>query len=321
MTKLSGSVRKPSRLGRGLNSLISGPVQVMPTEDSPTGAVAAEAIAVGEDQGGSYGFTYLPIDAIEPNPRQPRQIFDAKTLRRLSDSLKTSGVMQPVIVRPRRDGEAYELVAGERRWRAARLAELGQIPAVIRDLSDSQVAEWSLIENLHREDLSPIERAHAFRNLIDQFQLSHEEIGERIGVDRSTITNTLRLLNLDTHVQDLIQKGMLSASQAKVLGGVDDPEQQRVIARRAISQDWSVRRVEQAVKQFGSHLETSDPGTAAPKPVATHLVDLQRQIGQQLGTKVRIRPGRKKGAGMLAIEFYSLDQFDALLERFGIQTD
>jgi ParB family chromosome partitioning protein len=208
-------------------------------------------------------------------------------------------------------------VAGERRWRAAKLAQLPRIPAVVRDLTDQQLAEWAVIENLQREDLNPIDRAEAFASLAQQFHLSHQDIAGRLGVDRSTIANTLRLLDLHPDIRDLVRQARLSAGHGRALLGLPNPESQLVLARRAVAGGWSVRMIEAAVRR----LATADAASAPTPTRATrsaHLQELEQQIAQQLSTKVRVKPARRKGAGTLLIEFYNLDQFDTLLQRLGV---
>ena len=312
--------RRQSRLGRGLSSLMSGPVQVVPGID----VTEAEATSGGQKipeyaTADGDSMQQVPVHNVKPNPRQARKTFEPTALQSLADSIKSAGVMQPVTVRRASDGKTYELVAGERRWRAAKIAGFDRIPVIVRDLSDGEVAEWSLIENLQREDLNPIERAAAFQSLIDRFGLSHEQIGERVGVERSTISNALRLLTMDDQVQDMLRQGLLSASQAKVLAGMADLLQQRHVAKQAVTNDWPVRRIEQAVRQTGGGAPSAS--SAPVKPRASHLADLERQISEQLSTKASLRSGRKKGTGTLSIEFYSLDQFESLLERLGVQTE
>lgn len=271
--------------------------------------------------GTQAGISYLPVASLRANRHQPRQQFDEPALKRLADSIKSEGIMQPIVARP--DGPdtgRYEVVAGERRWRAAKLAGLSTVPVIIRDLNDRQLAEWALIENLQREDLNPIERAEAFSRLIDQFGLSHEETGARIGMDRSSITNHLRLLGLCGPVKELIREGLLSMGQARALVTLSDEAQQQMLAERAVRQGMSVREVEAAVRKLSeSSSASSKPAGAAAR--APYLADLEKQIAEQLGTKVALKPGRKKGTGTLSIEFYSLDQFDALVNQLGVKTD
>lgn len=304
---------------------VSAAVKRTPVASPPPATQQAEPVD---------GVRLLALDVIVPNPHQPRQKFDQAALERLAESIRSAGVMQPVIVRQsagvHKDSKAqYELVAGERRWRAAKLAGLDCIPALVRSLSDKDVAEWALIENLQREDLNPIERAEAFRNLAEHFKLSHDQIASRVGVERSTVSNSLRLLVLHHDVQRLIRDNLLSLGQAKALAGVLDPQQQLLLAKRAIRDAWSVRRVESAVRELlqSGPNPAGGNGAGADQPIkptaraGSHLADLEQQISRQLGTKVHLRPGRKKGSGSMTIEFYSLDQFDALLARLGVTAE
>ena len=262
----------------------------------------------------------IRVDDVRPNPHQPRQNFDGDGLDRLARSIREVGVMQPVIVSTiTQDGApAYLLVAGERRWRAARLAGLNTIPAIARPMDDRDVARWALIENIQREDLNPIERANGFADLISSFQLSHEEVAAQVGVERSTVSNALRLLQLHPDVQQLVIRGAISGGIAKALAGVVDPDRQVHLARKAVQQAWTVRQLESAVRQSPSTPE--QPGGPGPRRSA-QVADLEQTIAQQLHTKVRIRPGRRKGTGTLSIEFYSLDQFDELMARMGVRME
>lgn len=271
---------------------------------------------------------WLKPSVIRPNPHQPRREFDPEALGRLSRSIKDAGLMQPVIVRPVSDekgkaaGHTHELVAGERRWRAVKLAELETIPAIVHDLDEHQTAEWALVENLQREDLNPMERAQAFAHLVEKFQLSHEQIAQRVGVERPTISNALRLLELDPQVQDWVRQARLTAGHARALAGVNDHPQQRLLAQKTIAQEWSVRHLEQEIRKLAQDTTTAQQGVPLKAQArAAHLADLEQQLGRHLETKVRIRPGRKKGSGTLSIDFYSVDQFDTLLKRLNIDTE
>jgi len=229
-------------------------------------------------------------------------------------------VMQPIVVRQSEEG-GYELVAGERRWRAAGIAGLASVPALVRDLTDRQMAEWALIENLQREDLNPIERATAFRNLSDNHGLTQAQLAERLGLDRSTVTNLLRLLKLAPEVQTFVSQGTLSMSQARSIASIDDREQQIQLAENAIRKAWSVRETEEAVRRTNAAAADGPPlPQKAPAPRAAYLADLERQIAEQLSTKVKLKAGRKKGSGTLAIDFYSIDEFDQLMGRLGVST-
>lgn len=331
--------QKPSRLGRGLSSLMARPVQVTPGSPStppaaeqPAAAAAAAPAATAtlappEPAATSAlpdGLTSIPVTQVRPNPNQPRQHFDPAALQRLADSIKADGLMQPIIVRPASPGGSarFEIVAGERRWRSAQLAGLTHVPAIVRQLDDRQIAEWALIENLQREDLNALERAEAFQRLVDQFRLGHEQIAQRLGIDRSSVSNSLRLLNLDDYVKQLVRTGKLSGGQARALVALTDPAQQRLFAKKAADHDWSVRQVEQAVRHATGATAQAAQGPALPasNPRSAHFTDLQEQIGRQLQTKVHIKAGRRKGSGALTIEFHSVDQFEALMTRLGVET-
>jgi ParB family chromosome partitioning protein len=318
------------RLGRGLSALLSQTVQVQPPvepriEASEEQNVESEAQATdntAQIKPTGDAVVYLPIQQIVPNPDQPRKHFDVEALAGLAQSIKNDGIMQPVIVRPGIDG-TFQIVAGERRWRASQLAELEKVPAIVRELTDQQTAEWSLVENLQREDLNPIERAKAFDNLIKHFQLSHAQVAERVGIQRSTITNYLRLLDLPVDVQQMVLDGKLSNGQAKTIAGLSDPNQQLDLAKKAVAQNLSVRALEKLVAQMNEKTEKGDTEVYDPNQITAlgkraHILDLQQQISQQLGTKVLIKPGRKKGSGSIALDFYSLDQFDTFLQKLGV---
>lgn len=313
-----GKAKRP-RLGRGLSSLMApppAPVSVEPEATTPSQPVPD---VPDQPRRGGDALQYLAVDRLSPNPHQPRERFDSDALAALAESIRRDGVMQPVVVRPApgTPDNRYQLVAGERRWRAARQAGLERIPAIVRELSDQQVAEWALIENLQREDLDPIERAQAFQGLIDAFQLSHDQVAERVGVERPTVSNSLRLLDLQSYIQDMIRSRLLTAGHARALLGVDDERVRQALADKAVAAGWSVRALETTVRKLNAD---ASPTALKKKPSrAAHLGDLEKQIGQQLKTKVRLTSGRKKGTGTIAIEFYSLDQFDELLAKLGVE--
>ena len=286
-----------------------------PDAASPIDEDGPELPATAEE-----GLQYIPVDRILANPYQPRQEFDEAALQSLADSIRSEGVMQPIVVRTE-DG-LYELVAGERRWRAAKMAGLKRIPALIRQITDHQLAEWALIENLQREDLNPIERAEAFARLVDMFGLSHDQVASRVSLNRSTVTNLLRLLSLAPGVQQLLRDDLLSMGQARALAALTDPAQQESLAKKAVREGLSVRAVEQTARRMlaaGGAAGGDAVDVKSSKP--SNFQDLERQIGQQIGTRVSIQAGRRKGAGKLTIEFYSLDQFDDLIGRLGVTTE
>lgn len=299
------------RLGRGLGSLLSAPVEVATV--APASPTAPAAPADGIDS--------IGIDRIRPNPFQPRQDFDETAIAGLADSIRTAGVMQPIVVRPA-GSDGYELVAGERRWRAARLAGLATIPAIVRALDDRQAAEWALIENVQREDLNPIERAEAFKRLTDEYGMTHQAIAEAVGLERPSVSNLLRLLELDTFCRDAVRQGTLGLGHARSLLAITSETVRRRLAERAIADGWSVRELERRVRtEADASTAAAPPAEARSDPRAAHTADLERRLGEHLGTKVHLQLGRRKGRGRLVIEFYDLDQFDGLLARMGFRGD
>jgi ParB family chromosome partitioning protein len=225
--------------------------------------------------------------------------------------------MQPIVVRPESAG-GFELIVGERRWRAAQLIGLANLPAVVRDVDGGTAAEWALIENIQREDLNPLERADAFRNLIDEHGLTHRQVAERVGLDRSTVSNLLRLHELDDLSKDAIRNGLLTDGHGRALLSITNLEARQELAKVAIRQDWSVRHLQARAASLGA------PDKSRPKKSATaaapHRADLERKLGDHLGTKVQVRPGKQKGSGRLVIEFYSFDQFEGLMQKLGFKT-
>jgi len=317
---------KKPRLGRGLSSLLSKPVAIempadqgeksAPEEATPPPEQGADGHADRTKPDPENTLSWIKLHEIVANPYQPRRTFEQKSLEELATSIRQEGVIQPVVVRAD-DRGGYQLIAGERRWRAAKLAELEAIPALVRTLDDQAAAEWAIVENLQREDLDPIERADAFARLADQFKLTHQQIAERIGSDRTTITNLIRLLDLPEDIRELIRIGQLSGGHGRTLLGLSDSDSQLALARNTVKGDWSVRRLEQAVRDASEEKTGKRRQTAAR---SAHLRDLEKQASSQLSTKVRIKPGRKKGSGTLSIDFFDLDHFDQLMSKLGVQT-
>jgi len=296
--------KRPSRLGRGLSSLMSSPAAVA-VAPAATASVPAPALALasvpavpagGQAVGGGVsavaeladvdprqgGYASVAVTSISPNPQQPRRRFEESSLKRLAASIQSEGMLQPVVVRPT-GGGGYELVAGERRWRAAGLAEIETIPVFIKAMDDRQLAEWALIENLQREDLNPMERADAFGRLGEAFGLSHEQIAERVGLERSTVTNLLRLLKLVPEVREMVACGTLSMGQARALAGVESPVDQLSLAEQALKDGQSVRQVEAAVRT-ANQSKVKATGATPKATRAAYLDDLEQQISQQPGT-------------------------------------
>ena len=300
---------RKKRLGKGLSSMIAKPVAVAVSDglDQPVQAGTQPGRPAGS------GLASIPVSEIQPNPRQPRQDFDPAALKSLSESIKVSGLMQPVVVREVVGG--YELVVGERRWRAAQAAGLNSIPAVIRDLDERTSAQWALVENLQREDLNAIERAEAFSGLQDEFGLTHQEIADQVGLTRSAVTNMVRLNDLDEGSRELVRTGALSAGHGRALLAIANIEQRLKLARETMRGNWSVRELESRVQDTpGKTSKVREGGKVVDASRRQHE-ELARQLGEHLGTRVRIRTGRKKGTGHLVIEFYDLDQFDGLMNR------
>lgn len=356
---MAASERKQkSRLGRGLSSLMASPVAVevpekggagSPQDDDagppssvdgrgdggqsravagmPSASNAADHLpdhGSARDVSHETPLLHLAVANLEPNPFQPRRRFAEGPLAELAASIRQQGLMQPVVVRADDVPGQYQIIAGERRWRAAQQAGLEQIPALLVDLDDQQAAQWALVENLQREDLGPIERARAFARLIKQFGLTQAQVAERVGIDRSSVANFIRLLDLPEPVLDHVEHSRLTMGQARALAGLAEAELQIALAQQVVTEGWTVRRIEQKVKSIreGGQADASSGSSATGKTSTTrsHLADLEAQISEQLGTKVRISAGRKKGTGTLAIDFYSLDQFDDLLAKLDVQT-
>jgi len=275
------------------------------------------------------GLRQLSVDAIEPGPFQPRRRFDDAELDGLAASLKRSGVMQPVVVRPRSD--RFELVAGERRWRAAQRAGMRTIPALVRDIDDSTAAEWALVENVQRTDLNAIEKARALKGLIDRFGATQAEAADRVGLERSSVANLVRLLDLEPTLQEMIEEGLLSLGHGKALLGAAEGDRLR-LAERCVREAWSVRRLEREASgspgsagSAGGGVGNGDGRGAAPPATATEVPeevrDLERRLGEHLGSKVVIRPAKKPGTGTVTVSYFSLDHFDDLMTRIGYSSD
>lgn len=303
MTRRSG-------LGKGLSSLI-------PMAD-------AGATADGGDPDQPV-LVEIPITEVTPNPHQPRVHFDEETLGELAASIAQLGVLQPVLVR--RVGETYQLIAGERRWRAARRAGLAAIPAVVRTTDDVRAVEQALVENLHRQDLTPLEEAAAFQQLIEDFGLTHDDVAQRVGKSRSAISNTLRLLGLPPAVQHLLADGKLTAGHARALLGTPDRGLQERLARQAVREGWSVRTVEDAVRNGGTVPDPAPPEPATPpKPPpppsdgagiteATRLrppglLELEQLLADALDTRVMVQMGTKRGK--VSIDFADLEDLERI---------
>jgi len=250
----------------------------------------------------------IDIKKIVANDKQPRRDFDESKLDELADSMKHHGVLQPVILRKK--GNTYELVAGERRWRAAAKAGIKKIPAIIKELSDADVMEIALIENLQREDLNPMEEALAYKSLMDDFGLTQEELSKRVGKSRSQIANTVRLLNLNKEIQDLVSQDKLTAGHARALLSIQDSKERLLLANKINQEALSVRQTEQLVKKITT--EHNKEKQQKPKEINPVIIDITERLQRTLGTRVKIKGNEKRGK--IEIEFYSGDELERILE-------
>jgi ParB family chromosome partitioning protein len=291
-------------LGRGLGALIpSAPL----AGDSSAGP--ASPAGVQADDLGAY-FQEIPVESITPNPRQPRQVFDEDALDELSASIRAVGLLQPVVVRQVVPGR-YEIVMGERRWRACQIAGLPEIPAIVRETSDDDLLRNALIENLHREQLNPLEEAAAYQQLLEDFSATHEELARKIGRSRPHISNTIRLLNLPAAVQKRVAAGVLTAGHARALLGVDDPEAQEQLAHRIVAEGLSVRDVEEIVALGAPETKATRQRQTKPKPVAPGLRDLADKLTDVFDTRVRVDLGKRKGK--IVVEFDSVEDLERIV--------
>lgn len=255
------------------------------------------------------GIQELPVSSIQPNPHQPRRQFDEEPLRELADSIREHGVLEPLIVRP--VGGIYEIVVGERRWRACQLAGVGLVPAIVRNLSEREAMELALVENLQREDLNPIEEAEAYRRLIDEFSLTQEEVAQRVGKERSTVANRLRLLALKGDARIALEQGQISAGHAKALLSLDRPAQREALVRRIIKEDLSVRQTESLAKRLREQPEPPEEKSRREDEHDLHWSALEDEFRRLLGTKVNVIHKGKKGR--IEIEFYGEEDIDRIL--------
>jgi ParB family transcriptional regulator, chromosome partitioning protein len=265
------------------------------------------------------GVIEVAIHQIVPNPRQPRRDFQEESLRELAESIRSEGLLQPVVVRRQPKGEGYELIAGERRWRACQSLKMKRIPARLVEASDASSAVLSLIENLQREDLNPIEEALGYASLVRDFALTQEAVAERVGKSRAAVANALRLLQLDREMQGYLAKGLLSVGHAKVLLGVEHLDTRQLLARQVIEKGWSVRETERQIaaadrSATGGH--ATQPGRVAPQAELTAIRDLERQLASALSTRVQLRHAPRRGK--IIIEYHGNDDLQRIMERIGI---
>jgi ParB family chromosome partitioning protein len=265
---------------------------------------------VAEPVAGAH-FAELPVASIAPNPRQPRQHWDEDALAELATSIGIVGLLQPIVVR-QVGRDRYELIMGERRWRASQQAGLDVIPAIVRDTNDDDLLRDALMENLHRQQLNPLEEAAAYRQLLDDFGATHEQLAGKVGRSRPHITNTLRLLNLPPAVQQRVAAGVLSAGHARALLSLDDLEAQEQLAKRIVAEGLSVRAVEEIIATRDTGPQQPQPRQARKKPVAPGLKELADRLSDRYETKVRVDLGRNKGK--IVVEFATLDDLERIIK-------
>jgi ParB family transcriptional regulator, chromosome partitioning protein len=298
-------------LGKGLGALIpTAPSSDVTAGDTLTGEAGA-ALPAGTDESDRAGayFDEVPVGAITPNPRQPRQTFDEDALAELADSIRAVGLLQPVVVRPVMPGH-YEIVMGERRWRACQLAGLGHVPAIVRRTQDDDLLRDALIENLHREQLNPLEEAAAYQQLLDDFGATHEELAQRVGRSRPHISNTLRLLQLPPDVQRRVAAGVLSAGHARALLAIQDRAAQERLAHRIVAEGLSVRAVEE-IAALGAQPARQPRQSPARPPAAPVLREFADRLSDAFETRVKVELGQRKGK--IVVEFASLEDLERIV--------
>jgi len=300
-----------NRLGRGLGNLISGS-KPTPSSGKETPAAKVPTAPVA----GLAGYAEIAMAAIEPSRHQPRRTFDEAALKELADSIRSEGLMQPIVVR--KVGEKYQLIAGERRWRACQLLGLKTIVTRIVEASDVSSAVMTMIENLQRADLNPIEEAVGYASLVRDFSLTQDAVAERVGKARATVTNALRLLGLEREVQGYLAKGLLSSGHAKVLLGLADEAQRVLLARRALEEGWSVRELERQARRAKSETAVRTGGRVASEAEATAILDVEKRLAAKLNTRVSLKHTPKRGR--IVIEYFGNEDLQRILERLGAGT-
>lgn len=289
----------PRGLGKGLDVMI--PNIVGETKEKKQKAETKEKSAE----------TIVAITKVEPNRKQPRKYFDEDALQELADSIKQFGLLQPILVQDRKD--YYEIVAGERRWRAARLAGLKEVPVIIKNYTDQEIVEIALIENIQREDLNPIEEAQAYKRLLEEFNLKQDEVAERVSKSRAAVTNSIRLLKLNDKVQQMVIDDMISTGHARALLAVEDEEEQYALAQKIFDEKLSVREIEKLVKNLHKPPKAKKLDDKALQVI---YLDIEDRLKQRLSTKVAVT-SKGEGAGKIEIEFYSHEDLDRILEMIG----
>lgn len=310
---MSKSIR---RLGRGLDALIS----TTSPEETVTSATTPSVPSTGRRLTEPAPPAELPVEQLHPNPYQPRANINDAAIQSLAQSIRRSGILQPIAVR--RHGDRFEIIAGERRWAAAKLCGMMFVPVILRDANDEQMLELALIENLQREDLNAIDRAKAYQRFCDSFGLKPDEVASRLGEDRSTVVNYLRLLDLPDPIKRLVAEDGISMGHARCLLGVPDDQRRWQLTEAIVQNDLSVRALEEIVRREKPRRGENAAESKRDIPMLSpHIADMERRFEQALGTKVSIRQGRRKDRGRIVIDYFSLDDFDRIVERLGIEPE
>src|SRR4030042_5313848 len=306
---------KQKHLGRGLESLL-GPITSM--REAYVNRLSPELTEddnIPVDKELRDSLREISIDSISPNPYQARTVWDQQELEELTESIKANGIIQPIIVRPAGDG--FHLIAGERRFRAAKLASLKTIPALVRQATEQQLLELALIENIHRTDLNPVERANCYQNYISTFSLTQAEAAQRLGEDRSVVANYLRLLDLPEAIKQMLAQRQLTMGHARAILALPTDELRRKLANRALAGRLSVREVERLVRRYLPGKKQEDE-KKQEKP--SNIIDLEKKFSMYLGTNVAIETRRNGQRGKIIIHFHNLDEFDRIAEKMGIES-
>lgn len=294
---------KRGGLGKGLDSLIADKVG---NSNASVETVKAKKTETDKD------VTFVKIGKVEPNREQPRKNFDEDALLELSESLKQYGVLQPLLVQDKKD--YYEIIAGERRWRAAKLAGLKEVPVIIKNLTEQEIVEISLIENIQRENLNPIEEALAYKRLLNEFNLKQDEVAERVSKSRTAVTNSMRLLKLDERVQQMVIDDLISTGHARALLGIADNEQQYVLAQQIFDEKLSVRETEKLVKKLQKQ-KPEKPKQPVDDSMSVFYEDMEQKLKAIMGTKVAIHQ-KDNQKGKIEIDYYSTDELERIMELF-----
>lgn len=292
-------------LGKGLDSLIPSAAVESKKKEVKNDSVE---VAKSENKGPE---TIVKITKVEPNRKQPRKNFDEDALQELADSIKQFGLLQPILVQDRKD--YYEIIAGERRWRAAKLAGLKEVPVIIREYTEKEIVEISLIENIQREDLNPIEEAQAYKRLLEEFNMKQDEVAERVSKSRSAVTNSIRLLKLSNEVQQMLIDDMITTGHARALLSIEDKELQYSLAQRIFDEKLSVRDIEKIMKSLQ---KPTKPKKMSDKTLMAIYQDIEEKLKTKLSTKVSVT-SKGDGAGKIEIEFYNHEDLDRILDMIG----